>query len=70
MPLLHVFILPHSVELTRWSQVDKACQKAVGHAKSIFNSAFSERRSRLACSGMPQRMHATEAWHAGVMLRY
>jgi len=30
------------VELTRWSQNDKACQKAVGHAKHVFNSAFCE----------------------------
>lgn len=29
-----------SVELARWSQFDKASQTAVGHAKSIFNSAF------------------------------
>jgi hypothetical protein len=28
------------VELVRWSELDKGCQKTVGHAKAIFNSAF------------------------------
>lgn len=31
-----------SVELVRWSARDKGCQKAVGIAKSVFNSAFCE----------------------------
>lgn len=34
--------LPCSVELVRWSDLDKGCQKTVGHAKAIFNSAFCE----------------------------
>ena len=29
-----------SVELVRWSERDKGAQKTVGHARSIFNSAF------------------------------
>lgn len=34
---------PNSVELVRWSRWDKACQKAVGQARSVFKSAFCER---------------------------
>ncbi len=42
MPLPALPRLPCSVELVRWSELDKGCQKTVGHAKAIFNSAFCE----------------------------
>jgi hypothetical protein len=37
------------VELVRWSEKDKGCQKTVGHAKAIFNSAFCEPAKRQCC---------------------